>query len=292
MADTYTNIITNTSTTTTTTSTVNSTLHYFRRWRHWETDWQGEDPAWRWARWPTWANWHPDDQPAGVAASVEPTTTAQETALELCGVKVLATVGGCSVAVRRHLHADSSTVWSHSDGEYSAVLVKVVFHVEVLGHSELVLGSLHIHNVAAKKPMVSQWLLESFFQACATHHADLVGYDANQASVRIVTLAPPGSVFLRPPLETDCTGMWVPQWSCLLDDTIRLHGAKFFNAAQVDLGLRETDSDSHYLLAGIWRLTGVPRVRNPATKKAARKRQQEAQRDRAKAAASSSSAAP
>ena len=263
---------------------------FIRQWREWDLDqrWQTE---WIWAKWPHWSAWHDDDKPPATPPP-QPLSTQQEVSLELCGFRIVATSGGCSVAVRRHLLEAAETCWAHADDKFAAVIVRLHFYEEVLGGKDLVVGSLHVNNKAAKKSEVSRQLMETFFSRCAEFGVDLVGFDANQVAGRLPSMSPPGSVVLRPPIEVDCVGMVAPQWSRLLAEDVRLHGAKFFNAAQSDLGLRETDADSHYLVTGVWRLTGVPRVRNPATKKAARKRQQEAQRDRAKAAASSSSAAP
>ena len=198
------------------------------------------------------------------------------------GFQVLGTCGGASVAVRRHLLRSSTVLGQHHDKRYAAILCRADFHKEVMGHASLVFGSLHINNVAAKKPVVSAELLAEFFEAATLHKADAVGWDANQAQTRLVTLAPRDSLFLLTAEALDCVGIFIPSWSAMARETAKLRSARYYNAAQIDLGLRQTDADSHYLIAGIWHRAGVARVRNPVTKREARKRQEEAAKKRAR----------
>ena len=153
---------------------------YTRRWRDWDLEWQ-PDPDYPWARWPRWEHWAEEDRPQPLPSTPPPPEpTAQEASLGIMGFQVLGTCGGASVAVRRHLLRSSTVLWQHHDKRYAAILCRADFHKEVMGHASLVFGSLHINNVAAKKPVVSAELLAEFFEAATLHKADAVGWDANQ----------------------------------------------------------------------------------------------------------------
>ena len=158
----------------------------------------------------------------------------------------------------------------------------------------LVVGSIRLNNVVAKKPDASWMALLPTLQKTVEHKADAVGFDLNQAAHRADQWLPHGTIYFKCKGTTaenvegaDCVGFWISAASALLadqDKPITIKG-KVMTFLPADLGLRHGDYDPHVTVKVdiAWK-----RIRKDATAAAKRARNQAARKIRKRDAGVSS----
>ena len=257
------------------------------------SDWP-RDFAPQWRFWQSSGTREPVDT-AYMDTVSDPPKALQHVLLALQGFSMVGLSGGAMVAFRDHLVKSSQEVYSIAKDEWvNGVISKVETNSAIADEHTLVIGSLHIHNVRAKKTQHRTELITDWLEQCQHHQVDCFGVDANMALGRLCELLPPGSTVVKSPREQDCTAICYLPWTRLLPEG-GTASHLYFSTFLHDLGFAQTDESSHYMLTSSLRFKlGRHKARNLDTVKAARTRQRHAQQERKKAAAaaSSSSAAP
>ena len=195
------------------------------------------------------------------------------------------------IAGRERMLERQEVLWSHFRPKYWVGLIaKQTFKIPYAGLADLVSASVHLNNVQAKKSLVPVQIGQEFWAAAKEHKVDIVGWDLNMGTVKFCDplMRHGGGVVLRSPPEQDCAGFVIPCWSQLARHRAHCRYVSFFGQ---DLGFAPRDSDSHYLITGIFTApdTRSRGDRNPETLALARRRQEAARKAR-KAAAKAASA--
>lgn len=202
----------------------------------------------------------------------------------------------CGVAVRKHLIQDDPQRVNilHEQcekGKFQAVLVMIVLSHGLGGLESLCVGSFHINNEHAKKPVACRTTLKGFFARVAEYEVDVLGFDCNRGLGALINTARtmPGDedvggpkFLLAPPDE--CVGMVVPKSSRLLG--MRLQNLVSYSPVPGDLGLREGDTDWHEMVLAHWVPADQPhgaRMRASETKAERKRRQKHARKKRHRA---------
>ena len=178
------------------------------------------------------------------------------------------------IASRDHLVKSFEFITETDDDYIQFLIAKVIFKNKVAGLSDLICGTVHMHNdkVGDKKQVGSQRWADVLVR-CFAHKCDVIGYDANQSMValqEILNLMNQPAMILRCP-DKDCVGMILPPCSRLL--TMRQTQFVHFELPRADLGWGNRDRDSHYALKAIWR---------PVESKNKRHRAEQTEKDRNK----------
>jgi hypothetical protein len=172
------------------------------------------------------------------------------------------------------------------DPDAGGLIARVHFQLAHAGLTELTVASYHLHNVRAKKTVVSAEACCRFVAACVAERVDIIGYDIIQGEARLLAALElhGGAVVIRTP-NTDCVGLVLPSTSQLLGHNVT---AKYYNILAADLAWGPFDKDSHWMVAGHFRRPGTPTgARQRADPRAHNLRRDAARRQRqqAKAAA-------
>jgi hypothetical protein len=182
------------------------------------------------------------------------------------------------IAVRDHV-CNSIDVLHEEDNDYVQVLIgKVVFKHMLAGLSDLVCGSIHMHNVkVGHKPVVGFERWKRVFDRSIEERCDILAYDANQsipALFKALRSYQKEAMVMQSP-EGDCVGFILPPGSRLLD----MPRTQFtcFPYHLADVGWRLRDKDSHHALVATWR-----RDEDKNKRKRAAASQHNAKRDQAR----------
>ena len=223
---------------------------------------------------PEWRFWQNSGDPEPVDSAYmdtvsDPPKALQHVLLAMEGFRIVGNSGGAMVAFREHLVKSCEEVFSIAKDQWvNGVISKVETTSAMADERTLVIGSLHIHNVRAKKSQHRTELITDWLEQCQCHQVDCFGVDANMALARLCELLPPGSTIVKSPREQDCTAICYLPWSRLLaEEGVASH--LYFSTFLHDLGFAQTDESSHYMLtSGLRFKRGRHKARNLDTVKA------------------------
>ena len=130
------------------------------------------------------------------------------------------------------------------------------------GRHHITFGTMHLHNISAKKPAVGPELLRRVDDAMRTHHVDILHGDFNMASsLGYVSKIFDDLVYIHPndqdilwgmPKQIDadtpgdCCGFVLRRTHWMVDALVSKHGTWKFDYAEV-LGISPGDTNSHWM---------------------------------------------
>ena len=123
------------------------------------------------------------------------------------------------------------------------------------GHRHITFGTLHLHNISAKKPAVAPELLRQVDEAMRTHQVDIVHGDFNMAAgLGYVSTVFDDLVYIHPNNKDliwgmpqhigDCCGFVLRRTHWMVDALVSKHGTWDFNYSEI-LGISPADTGSH-----------------------------------------------
>ena len=125
------------------------------------------------------------------------------------------------------------------------------------GHHHITFGTMHLHNISAKKPAVAPQLLRQVDEAMRTHQVDILHGDFNMAAgLGYVSTVFDDLVYIHqnnkdlmwgmPQHIGDCCGFVLRRTHWMVDALVSKHGAWDFNYSEV-LGISPADTGSHWM---------------------------------------------
>ena len=123
------------------------------------------------------------------------------------------------------------------------------------GHRHITFGTMHLHNISAKKPGVAPQLLRQVDEAMRTHQVDVLHGDFNMAtSLGYVSVVFDDLVYIHPNNQDimwgmpqqigNCCGSVLRRTHWMVDALVSKHGTWDFNYPAV-LGIGPADTGSH-----------------------------------------------
>ena len=197
------------------------------------------------------------------------------------------------IAVRGHILRDDTPIEvlleDYRKGKVDSMICKVPFKHEHGHLTEVVVGTIHLNNVYAKKPQAPVDLLTELLGRAVSLQTDLIGMDWNQGQRHVQSaLEALGGGVLLLGSPSDCVGLILPPHSRLANLSCT---CKYYVTPTTDLGWGRRDGDSHYLIAAHFRVAGEKRQRNPDTKREQRQRASVARKERRAQSADQTAAA-